>query len=655
MLKPRLLALSVGFVLFLGAGAPAAWPARWRSIGPEGGYVSALSFAPSDSSVAYAGTQGGGVFRSGDGGSSWSAVNNGLGNLMIVSLAVDPSNSALVYAGTSGGLYKTTSGGASWRRLPLGSFPSITVVLSLRINPASPNVVYASFSDAALNSGVFRTDDGGSHWTKRDAGLPGGVSALDLDPDHPDTLYGVNGSSSGAAIPLLYKTTDGGGSWTLLPGLKATQIFAFARQRSTGTLYVSTLEGLFATRDEGATWTLLYLNLFEVLVAMPSGTLYGSRGLGGVVSSVDGGRTWNDPIPSAPGSPHGQTTVLALDLLGDHLLVGTAATGIFSLGAATGWTQVNRGLQATDITGLAVSSTSPPLLFAATFGGGVFASSNGGAGFSARNTGIPASFVTETFASGIATSPRAPRSLVTGTFLPQLGSVAQTSDAGRHWTSETPSCLLVDALALNPPSTLFVASTSAFLGDSCPDPSSCTAKVSHDGGSSFACLDGPQAASAFLIDPVQQAVVYAAAGDAIWKSTDNGEHFALAASNLGMIITSLVASPAAPQTLYAGGVGGVLKSTDGGASWSSASSALPGAITALVVDPSKHSLVYALVYGGGAFPTGVFESHNGGASWRPLGIGFPAGVFTTALALDPVHHILYAGTQGSGAWALALP
>jgi photosystem II stability/assembly factor-like uncharacterized protein len=150
--------------------------------------------------------------------------------------------------------------------------------------------------------------------------------------------------------------------------------------------------------------------------------------------------------------------------------------------------------------------------------------------------------------------------------------------------------------------------------------------------------------------------VYAAGGGAIWKSADRGEHFTLTASDLGMIITTLATSPAAHQTLYAGGAQGVLKSMDGGAHWSPVGPGLVGSTAALVVDPSNPSLVYAT--GSFSSPVGgtyaVFVSRNGGASWSLLGDGFPATIYLEALALDPVRHVLYAGTEGSGVWALSL-
>jgi hypothetical protein len=72
----------------------------WTSIGPEGGWIYAMAINPNTPTTLYAGTYGGGVFKSTDGGASWSAVNSGLTNLYVWDLAVDPTAPNTLYAGT---------------------------------------------------------------------------------------------------------------------------------------------------------------------------------------------------------------------------------------------------------------------------------------------------------------------------------------------------------------------------------------------------------------------------------------------------------------------------------------------------------------------------------------------------------------------------
>jgi photosystem II stability/assembly factor-like uncharacterized protein len=476
---------------------------------------------------------------------------------------------------------------------------------------------------------------------------------MEIDPDHPGTLYvGVFGDVDSTVRPRVYKTINSGGSWSLLPGLRASYVPALVLQRSTGTLYAATFEGLFATQDGGATWTRRYRGdeLYQ-LVGTSSGTLYGAFFPAGVLRSVDGGRTWHDPALPSPDRPAAQILSLAIDPLGNRVLAASNFLGVFALDPGTGWKLANRGLRSTLINSLAVTATSPPLLFASTEGGGVFVRGNGG-DFSPRDTGLPRRPNQELFTYGLAYSPGAPRSLTIGL---DEGTVAKTSDAGRHWTPEPAAiCLPADVVGFSPPSTILVSSTAGSTDDGCS--ASCLTKISRDGGASFTCLDGPPRVSVFLVDPLQPATVYAAADEDVWQSTDGGLHFTLRATHLGVSISALVASPAAHQTLYAGGFDGVLKSVDGGATWALASRGLFGT-NALAVDPSNASIVYAdgLLAHTGGFDRRIFESRDGGASWTPLGDGFPASVGVSALALDAVHHVLFAGTQGASTWALDLP
>ena len=93
----------------------------WKGVGPDGGRMLALAMNPVNPAVLYAGTDGGGVFKSANGGANWYAVNNGLTNLQVQGLAIDPMNPEILYAGTDGeGIFKSTDGGASWQPVNSG-------------------------------------------------------------------------------------------------------------------------------------------------------------------------------------------------------------------------------------------------------------------------------------------------------------------------------------------------------------------------------------------------------------------------------------------------------------------------------------------------------------------------------------------------------
>src|SRR5207248_7179822 len=93
----------------------------WTPVGPDGGVILSLAVDPSDDGVVYAGTNGGGVFRSDDGGASWRWRGNGLNDLSIEELTIDSSAAERVYAGSLHGGFRSNDGGASWSPLGAGS------------------------------------------------------------------------------------------------------------------------------------------------------------------------------------------------------------------------------------------------------------------------------------------------------------------------------------------------------------------------------------------------------------------------------------------------------------------------------------------------------------------------------------------------------
>ncbi|MEI6205239.1 MAG: FG-GAP-like repeat-containing protein [Desulfuromonadales bacterium] len=170
----------------------------WQSIGPFGGTVYTIAIDRSNPQTLYAGTWGGGVFKSTNGGSSWSAINSGLTKSTINALAIDPSTPQTVYAGTwGGGVFKSTNGGSSWSAVNSGLTNSN--VSSLALDPSTPQTVYAGTS----GGGVFKSTNGGSSWSAVNSGLTNSyVRSLAIDPSTPQTVYaGTNGAS-------VFKTID---------------------------------------------------------------------------------------------------------------------------------------------------------------------------------------------------------------------------------------------------------------------------------------------------------------------------------------------------------------------------------------------------------------------------------------------------------------
>jgi photosystem II stability/assembly factor-like uncharacterized protein len=242
-------------IVFESADGGANWTAKLSSI-PEEAHVlvSALSVDPSAPRTLYA--AGNGIFKSTDGGNSWSRSNPsapGFG-VYLRALAIDPSRPATIYAGgliyavgtasyepQSGGVFRSTDAGASWTAVNAGL--TSTDVHSLAIDPSSPATLYAGTSNGG--GGVFKSTNAGESWTAVNVGLSqvahSFVNALAIDPSQPSTLYA--GTSGGG----VFKSTNGGASWAAMnAGLTSTNVLALAIDPSTPSrLYAGTGGGVF--------------------------------------------------------------------------------------------------------------------------------------------------------------------------------------------------------------------------------------------------------------------------------------------------------------------------------------------------------------------------------------------------------------------------
>ena len=140
--------------------------------------VGALAIDPSAPATLYAGTAGGGVFKSSNGGESWTAV--GLANTYIHALAIDPSTTATVYAGTS----RTPSSRATTGEK--AGRPSTRSDHSVRLRPGHRSSAPATLYAGTFH-GIFKSTDGGANWTFRF-----GCTAIDtlvIDPSAPSNIY----------------------------------------------------------------------------------------------------------------------------------------------------------------------------------------------------------------------------------------------------------------------------------------------------------------------------------------------------------------------------------------------------------------------------------------------------------------------------------
>lgn len=647
--RPRLtpLALFLTTVLLVAVQTGAA-NALWVPVGPGGGEVRSLVIAPSNPNVLYAGTQGGGIFKSVNGAATWTSASRGLAGFAVYALAVHPRNPEIVYAGSlGGGVFKSVDGGAHWA--PSGSGIPTTSVFSLAIDPRNPSIVWAG----TFGRGMFKSTDGGAHWLPANRTLrQAAVRSIAIHPRNPSIVYIA--VEAGPRLGV-FKTTDGGATWRAVNnGLPAFDngfgVFSVALDpRSPDTVYAEPIgEGVYRSTNGGASWSPIQMAGFPVVVG-PGSVLW----TGPSLKSYDQGNTviqtrWSDAwgAEALAVDPRNPDVVYA-----GHVFGGISKT----VDGGNTWQKRNEGFWASTVRSLAVAPGSPSTVYASAWAQGLYRSRNGGATW--RATGPREVEVLE-----LTPDPTNPSTLY-GVVDQRL---AKSTDRGTTWQDlpvPNPDCQVVLDLAVDPvdPANLYIAGTER--SGRCPE--LCRTLRSTDGGESWTCMGvGLQEIE---IDPRDPSILYGF-GNRLSKSTDHGVHWTPAGEGLPDTLLSLAIAPSAPSTLYAGTLDqGVYKSTDGGATWQRTSAGLPNAhVASLVVDPRDASVVYAGLVdlyresnpspGIATRSIGVYRSTDGGVRWTRFSQGLPPGLFNGLLEIDPEDpDTLYAGTNDGGVYKLVAP
>jgi photosystem II stability/assembly factor-like uncharacterized protein len=340
-MKPLRLALMLALpALFCAQTPDLSQSLRFRLAGPfRGGRVVAVAGVPSQPNVYYFGGVGGGVWKTTDGGGAWLPMSDGQFKTSSVgAIAVADSDPNVVYVGmgescvrgnasNGDGVYKSVDGGKTWRNVGLQDSQTIGAI---RVHPRNPDIVYV----AALGHlwgpnemrGVYRSTDGGGSWKQVfTRGPDAGAVDLAMDPANPRVLYASFWQvrrnpyhfDSGGAGSGLFKSTDGGDTWTDIsraPGLPRTVLGRIgiavspANPERVWAIVEAAEGGVFRSDNSGRAWTKVNdQNIlrqrawyYNHIFADPQNadTVYALNT--GMYRSIDGGRTF-----AAIRTPHG--------------------------------------------------------------------------------------------------------------------------------------------------------------------------------------------------------------------------------------------------------------------------------------------------------------------------------------------------------------
>ncbi len=278
----------------------------WSYHGPGniGGRTRALLIHPETPEVMLAAGVAGGIWKTADGGASWTPLTDLLANLAVNSLAMSPHDPDTIYAGTGEGyfnidfvrgvgIFKSTDGGANWTHLSATATSDFYYVNKIVVSPNNASTIYA-----ATRTGVLRSTDGGGAWTKvlNTSATPwyhrSGCLDLVVRPDqNPDVLVTAAGNTFDSTTGAIYRSADGGNNWTQAyteTGLgrcslavapsDPNYVYALAASGAEGDYQEGFLAVLRST-DGGAAWTARMRNddpvkLNTVLLSNPVYAFY---------------------------------------------------------------------------------------------------------------------------------------------------------------------------------------------------------------------------------------------------------------------------------------------------------------------------------------------------------------------------------------------
>src|ERR1700691_1262684 len=338
---------------------------KWRMIGPfRGGRVVAVAGVPGDSTTFYFGSVNGGIWKTIDAGVVWTPIFDSQPVGSIGALSVAPSDPKVIYAGTGesdirsdlssgNGVYKSTDAGKTWNHIGLEDTRQISRIV---VDPQNANVVYVGALGHAYGPseqrGVYKSVDGGAHWTRvLDLGSEIGISDLAICSASPRLLFAgawhahrppwstyapIDGPGSG-----LYRSQDAGKTWSRLQGNglpdgdwwrggvdvapDGNRVYALIEGKKSelkaaqGKNSEANKPGLYRSDDGGNTWTLAnadsrltsrawYFNSVTIdphnpdVIYIPNVALYRSEDGGKTISVLRGApggddyhQLWIDP------------------------------------------------------------------------------------------------------------------------------------------------------------------------------------------------------------------------------------------------------------------------------------------------------------------------------------------------------------------------
>ncbi|MBN2893594.1 MAG: fibronectin type III domain-containing protein [Bacteroidales bacterium] len=641
------------------------------------GRVNAIAFDPNNSSIIWVGTPAGGLWKSTNGGTTWTLKNAGLEVAGVSAIVIDPTNTNIIYIGTgdrdagdtrSIGILKSTDGGTTWNTTSVTFTTSQGARCSdILMNPNDHNVLLASF-----NGVVYKTTDG---FATKSTVLSETIWDMEFKPGDPNTVY--------AAGTKVYKSTNGGTSFTqVTSGVPTSNVqrlelaVSAAAPDNVWMLYGRTsandydFGGVYKSTNSAGSFSSIYSgnlggwetnpssnsggqSFYDITIAVnPSNANEIFVGGVNLYKSTNGGTSWACNAYWLDGSSYeyAHADYHAIEYQNSSTLFIGNDGGIFkSTNNGGAWTDISNNMNIAQVAKIGCSATNPNLIMTGMqdngtnkFNGSTWSIVYGGDGCEAlvdptNDNIIYASYV--------------------------YGALYKSTNGGSSWSSikaSTESSAWITPYVMDPNNhnTLYAGYTNVYKSTNAG--SSWTKIGTATGSGTIVELELAPSNTSYIYyikeywngSSMSYTVGKTTNGGSTWSSIGTGLPLSSAAP------TSITVSTNDPQTLwvtFSGYVAGtkVYKSTNAGSSWTNVSGNLPNMpVNAVVYQDGSDDGIYV------GCDVGVYYRDNSMSDWEDYSVNLPKTVIKELEIYyddaNPSNSKLRAATYGRSVWETPL-
>ena len=610
----------------------------WTQLGPGniGGRIRSIAVHPTDPNTVYIGAVAGGVWKSVDGGSSWTSLTDFMGNIAVCALVIDPNNPNTIYAGTGegffnldgirgAGIFKSTDAGASWSQLSSTNNVDYYYVNDLEYDAVN-GVLYA-----ATRKGLYSSSNGGATFDTEIYDSNGDdihFTDVEIAYTNPTTIFTAYGIFSQSEI---WRSVDGGATFQSNASLSgAGRIELAASKSNPGFLYVSLMDlstngtAWFGyTSDNGNNWNPL---------TIPGPSLSGA-------STYTGTQAWYDNIVSVDPTNHQNVYAGGVDNF-------KSTNGGANWNQKTNW-YTGTALQYVhaDQHAMAWAPSNSNIVYLGN-DGGIYKSTNKGENWTSMNNNL---FITQFYYGTVS-----PTGTTYAGGMQDNGTLKSTG--GTSWNEILGGDGGATEIDFNNTNNIYMEYVNLAL------------YKTTDGGANFfkamngiptgpnfydGTTDRTQFISPFSMDPNNSSTLVAGTYR-VWRTTDGAANWSAISGDLtgdgsggsGATISTVIVAKGNSNVIYVGCSNGrVQVTTNAGGNWNIRTSGLPNlAVTKIATDPNNPAIAY-LTFSGYTPSARIYKTTDYGVNWSNISGNLPA-LPTNCVAINPANgNNLFVGTD----------